>query len=130
MQEPSRRAPAPGRTAFPGGIGAAVTGVERLTRIVCKREALAEYPDPLHDHGAVDGSAGTAAREPPAKRCRIEHAADRNDAAGHGCELLGGLSVEQPARWARPAVVATCEDEAEPQDDNAQPVQPHLATPP
>src|SRR4029077_14729914 len=66
VQEPSRRAPAPGRTAFSGWVGAAVTGVEGPTRVVCKREALAEYPDPLHDHGAVDSPAGAATLEPPA----------------------------------------------------------------
>src|SRR4029077_18041053 len=48
VQEPSRGAPAPGRTAFPAGVGAPVTGVEGLARVVCKREALAEYPDPFH----------------------------------------------------------------------------------
>jgi len=130
VQEPSRRAPAPRRTAFPAGVGAAVTGVEGLTRVVRKREALTENADALDDHRAVDGPAGTAAREPPAQRCRIEHAADRNEAAGDGCELLGGLSVEQSMRWARaPAVVATCKHEDEPQYHD-QPVQPHLATPP
>src|SRR4029077_21234264 len=69
VPEPSRRAPAPGRTPFPGGVGAAVTGVEGLPRVVCKRQALAEYADPLHDHGAVGGSAGPAAREPPGQSC-------------------------------------------------------------
>ena len=128
----SGRVPAPGWLALACRIGATVTRVKRLVVGVCERQALAEDADPLHDDGVVldPRLRRAAAREAATESRTVQDAAERDHASRDLTELLGGLAVEQPLGPMTATVAAGKHNDREHNRGEAQPVQPHLATPP